>query len=88
MNNKALFFVKNTQVVKIVIAKKVLWLKRYYENKVKVSNQQKIYYEKIKDKLLQKQIDRYIQFKYLVRPSVELDNTLKALEEKTDNKSS
>ena len=31
------------------------WLKRYYENKDKISNQQNIYYEKIRDKnILQK----------------------------------
>ena len=31
--------------------------KRYYENKDKISNQHKIYYEKNRDKLLQKQND-------------------------------
>ena len=31
--------------------------KRYYENKDKISNQQKIYHEKNRDKLLQKQND-------------------------------
>ena len=31
--------------------------KRYYENKDKISNQQKIYYEKSRDNLLQKQND-------------------------------
>ena len=31
--------------------------RRYYENKDKISMQQKIYYEKNKDKLLQKQND-------------------------------
>ena len=31
--------------------------KRYNENKEKISNQQKIYYEKNRDKLLQKQND-------------------------------
>ena len=42
-------------------------LKRYYENKDKVSNQQKIYYEKNRDKIsLQKQNNRCIQFRDLV----------------------
>ena len=31
--------------------------KRYYDNKDKISNQQKIYYEKNREKLLQKQND-------------------------------
>ena len=31
--------------------------RRYYENKDKISNQQKIYYEENRDKLLQKQND-------------------------------
>ena len=51
-------------------------LKRYYENKDKISNQQKIYYEKNREKiLLQKQNNRSIQFR-------DLENRLKALEEK------
>ena len=53
--------------------------KRYYDNKDKISNQQKIYYEKSRDKLLQKQNDynkkRSTDYK-------ELQNKLKALEEK------
>ena len=58
-------------------------LKRYYENKDKISNQQKIYYEKNRDKiLLQKQNNRCIQFRDLVISYVELENRLKALEEK------
>ena len=32
-------------------------MRHYYENKDKISNQQKIYYEKNRDKLLQKQKD-------------------------------
>ena len=32
-------------------------MKRYYENKDKISNQRKLYYEKNKDKPLQKQND-------------------------------
>ena len=58
-------------------------LKRYYENKDKISNQQKIYYEKNREKiLLQKQNNRGIQFRDLVISYVEIQNKLKALEEK------
>ena len=56
-------------------------LKRYHENEDKISNQQKIYYEKKKKILLQKQNNRFIQFRDLVRSHVELENRLKALEE-------
>ena len=57
-------------------------LKRYYENKEKISNQQKIYYEKNREKLLiQKQNNRSIQFRELVVSYVEFDNRIKALEE-------
>ena len=57
-------------------------LKRYYENKEKISNQQKIYYEKNREKiLLQKQNNRS-QFRELVISYVELENRLKVLEEK------
>ena len=60
-------------------------LKRYYENKDKISNQQKIYYEKNREKiLLQKQNNRCIQFRDFVIPYVELENRLKALEEKVN----
>ena len=59
---------------------------RYYNNKDKISNQQKIYYEKHRDKLLQKQNDyrnkRKSEFKDLVRSYAELEKKLKALEEK------
>ena len=47
-------------------------LKRYHENKDKISNQRKLYYEK----------NRYINYKELVRSYAELENKLKALEEK------
>ena len=57
-------------------------LRRYYENKDKISNQQNIYYEKNRDKFLQKQNDRYIHFKELLRNYVEIENRLKAMEEK------
>ena len=58
-------------------------LKRYYENKDKISNQQKNYYEKNREKiLLQKQNSRSLQFRDLVVSYVELENRLKATEEK------
>ena len=61
-------------------------VKRYYDNKDKISNQQKIYYERNRDKLLQKQNDynkkRSIDYKELHRSYVELQNKLKTLEEK------
>ena len=60
--------------------------RRSYENKDKISNQQKIYYEKNRDELLQKQKDyskkRSADYKELQRSYVELQNKLKALEEK------
>ena len=60
-------------------------LKRYYENKDKISNQQKIYYEKNRDSiLLQKQNNKSKQFRDLVISYVELDYRLKALEEKVN----
>ena len=52
--------------------------RRYYENKDKISNQQKIYYEKNRDKLLQKQND----YNKKSTDYKELQNKLKALEEK------
>ena len=61
-------------------------LKRYYENNEKISNQQKIYYEKNREKiLLQKQTNRGVQFRDLVISYVELENRLKATEEKLKN---
>ena len=61
-------------------------LKRYYEKKDKISNQQKLFYEKNRDKiLLQKQNKRCIQFRDLVISYVELENRLKALEERVKN---
>ena len=61
-------------------------LKRYYENKDKISNQQKVYYEKNVEKiLLQKKNNRSIQFRDLVVSYVELGNRLKATEEKLKN---
>ena len=61
-------------------------LKRYYENKDKISNQQKVYYKKNREKILsQKQNKRCIQFRDLVISYVELGNRLKATEEKSKN---
>ena len=57
-------------------------LKRYYGNKDKKSNQQKIYYEKNRGKnLLQKRNKRCIQFRDFVIFYVELESKLKATEE-------
>ena len=61
-------------------------LKRYYENKDKISNQQKAYYEKKREKrLLQKKNNRCIQIRDLVMSYVELENRLKSTEEKLKN---
>ena len=61
-------------------------LKRYYENQEKISNQQKIYYEKNREKILfQKKNNRCIQFRDLLISYVELENRLKATEEKLKN---
>ena len=64
-------------------------VKRYFDNKDKISIQQKFYHEKNRDKLLQKQNDyrnkRNNEFKDLVRSYAELQNKLKALEEKVKN---
>ena len=58
-------------------------LKHYYENKDKISNQQKLFYEKTEKKiLLQKQNNRWLQFEDLVKSYVELENRLKTIEEK------
>ena len=42
-------------------------LKRYHDNKFRISNQRRMYHEKNEEKLLQKQNARYIQFEELVR---------------------
>ena len=63
--------------------------KGYNENKDKISNQQKIDFEKNRNKLLQKQNDyskkRSTDYIELQRSYVELQNKLKALEEKLKN---
>ena len=61
-------------------------VKRYVDNKGKISIHQKVNYVKNRDKLLQKQNDyrnkRITDFKELHRSYVELENKLKTLEEK------
>ena len=57
-------------------------LKRYYENKDKISNQQKIYYEKNREKILLQKQNNKSQFRDLVISYIELENRLNALEEK------
>ena len=56
-------------------------VKRYYDNNNEISVQQKIYYEKNRDKLLQKQNDyrnkRYTDYKELLKSYVELQNKIK-----------
>ena len=64
-------------------------VKRYHNNKDKISNQQKYIMKKNRDKLLQKQNDyrnrRSTEFKDLVNSYAELQNKLKSLEEKIEN---
>ena len=77
MNN---FYKKYTECIDCNRAR---GLKQYYENKDKISNQQKLFYEKNRDRiLLQKQNNRSIQFRDLVLSYIELENRLKTLEEK------
>ena len=74
------FYKKYTECIDCNRARR---LKTYYENEDKISNQQKIYYEKNRDRiLLQKQNNRSIQFRDLVLSYIELENRLKALEKK------
>ena len=83
MKNISTIFTKNIQNAETNRAR---GLKRFYENKDKISNQQNVYYEKNKEKiLLQKQNNRSIQFRDLVASYVELENRLKATEEKLKN---
>ena len=60
-------------------------LKCYYENKDKISKQWKYFNEKNREKLLQKQNNRYINYKELRRSYAELENRLKTMEEKLIN---
>ena len=63
---------------------------RYYDNKDKISIQQKIYYGKNRDKLLKKQNHyrkkRNTEYKELLKSYLELQNNLKILEEKSHTK--
>ena len=45
------------------------------KKKDKISNQQTIYYERNRDKIIQNQTKRYIYFKELLRNYVELENS-------------
>ena len=56
-------------------------LERNYKNKDRISTQQNFYCEKNRDKLLQKQNERQIQFKELLRSYAVLENRIKFLEE-------
>ena len=56
-------------------------LECYYANKDKISNQRRKYLEKNEIKPSQKQNDRYIHFKELLRSYVDLEHKLKALDE-------
>ena len=57
-------------------------LKRYYKNKDKILNQQKVSYEKNRERILLQKQNRSIQIRDLVISYVELENRLKATEEK------
>ena len=54
-------------------------LKRYYESKEKKSNQRKICYEKNKNNLLQKKIDRYILFQRVFYNRFQFRNQIKSI---------
>ena len=59
------------------------------KKKDKRSNQRKTFYENNKkDKLIQKQNDRFIQFKKYVRTRVELENRFKTMKEKCSKNNS
>ena len=61
-------------------------MKRYYENKDKISNQRTLYYEKNRDVLLAKsklnQLNRNYERKIYKQQVEELNKKLKSLEEK------
>ena len=57
-------------------------LKRFFENNENLSNQQKKFYEKNRDNLLQKQNNRYNNYKEIHGSYVEIKNKRKAMEEK------
>ena len=73
-----IFLNKYRECKQLNIKRKV---KRYYQSKDKLSNNQNLYFAKIRDKLIQKQKDTYINFKQLHRSSIEILNELKASEE-------
>ena len=77
-----IFDKRYSQCKKCIIERGV---ERYYDNKDKISIQQKTYYVKNRQKLLQKGHDyrnrRNTDFKGLVRSDIELENRLKAMEE-------
>ena len=83
LKNRSTTFIKNYPECKACNIKR--GVKRYHDNKDKISNQQEVYYEKNRDRLLQKQNDyrnkRNTDFKNLVKPYADLQNKLKALEE-------
>ena len=56
-------------------------LKRYYENKDNLSSQRKLYYERKRNKLIQKQKSRYTNYKELHRSYIEIQDKYKKLEE-------
>ena len=60
-------------------------LKRYYENRNKISNQQKVYYEKNREKILLQKQNNSIQFGDLNVSYVELENRLRETEENLKN---
>ena len=77
------FYKKNSKCKACNIKRGV---KRYFDNKDIISIQQKVYYDKNRDKLLEKQNNyrnkRNTEFRDLVLSYVELENRLKTLEEK------
>ena len=58
----------------------------YLEEKDKISNQQKLVYEKNRNKLMQKRNEKYIHFKGVLRNYIELENRYKAMEGNVNNK--
>ena len=55
-------------------------MRRYHERRDEISNQKKLCYENNREKLLQKQNNRYINYRELLRSYAELQNKLKAME--------
>ena len=81
------FYKKNSECKDCNIKRSV---KRYYDNKDKISIQQNLYYGKNRDKLSQKQNDyrnkRNTEYKELLRSCAELENKLKSMEENLSKK--